>query len=187
METDGTSSAGISPSLISSCLSSETKFAGGEHSGPFSDDLCPRCQNLKIDDESLDELDATDELFATFYSLEDSLPGLPVLSQSARHGCNFCELLKSIIIEFVSHGQRLQWLGSSRVRVRPHIRWCPTYTFLCDADLSYLTVPVRFESLLNLEQRVEYKTYEIHFEVEGENRLYKTKLLLLLINNLSRR
>lgn len=162
MEADGTCSANISPTSSSLCLSSETK-SSCELPGSFPDGLCTRCQGLKINGQPLGTPGFNHSLRIP-YSLEDSLPGLPVLSRSARHGCKFCALLKSIIFKLVSHDRRHQWLGNSLIGVSSKATLSPTYRALRDAGLSYLEVPVKFSKLPHLEEDVQYF---IHFEVES--------------------
>lgn len=172
MEANETGSANISPVSDSLCVRSETKLSG-KLSDSFPDRLCPRCQGVKINDRHLSK-GRSEESLRVPYSLEDSLPGLPVLSRSARDGCNFCELMKSIIIEFASHDQRHQWLGSSLVGVSSKATWSPIYTFLHDAGLSYFQIPVSFQKLPNLDERAECF---IHFEVEStEGSIIHTRL-----------
>lgn len=169
MEADGTGTARTSRSSSSLRIGSDAK-SSGELPGPFPDGLCNRCQDLKIDDRDVGDR-RWNHFLSVPYSLEDILPDLPVLSQSALRGCKFCELLKSTISELVSDNQRHQWLRNAPLSTSR-----PTYTLLHDAGLSYLEVPVKFERLSDVVEETEsvdeselvkQVEYFIHFEVES--------------------
>lgn len=180
MKGDETSSASKPQTSFSLCPGSETTYSD-EVTAPFSDGLCPRCQDLKIHDQYLGER-RSNLVFRVPYSLGDSLPDLSVLSRSARHGCKFCELLKSIIVEFVTHNQHHQWLGNSVLSA-----WLPSYKWSHSGTLSYLELVVTLRELPHLEKSIECAIY---FEVEpprGKPSTQKIELLISLTNRLRRK
>ncbi|OJD31795.1 heterokaryon incompatibility [Diplodia corticola] len=76
------------------------------------DGLCKRCEVLALDDGKQGGQIKTEngEDFVSFgdkrwldldYKLEDRLPALPALSDSAKAGCGFCRLLKTAILRLV--------------------------------------------------------------------------------------
>lgn len=83
------------------------------------EDLCDRCKDIKFDDAGfggVEEVSAIDgksrlgfpetipglehgmQWFETPYHLEDQLPQLPVLGESATRGCQFCLFVKAVIL-----------------------------------------------------------------------------------------
>ncbi|KAI0890671.1 heterokaryon incompatibility protein-domain-containing protein [Annulohypoxylon maeteangense] len=76
---------------------------------PSYSTLCDRCRLLELDDSALGsrgiyeggvlslEIEYPDEIRASYHNAwEDSFPQLPVLSESTRKGCKFCEHLRTI-------------------------------------------------------------------------------------------
>lgn len=83
--------------------------------------LCERCQVLEFDDSALgfqsgtestgyflqaDKIDNTGR-HSLDYGLLDSLPNLPILSESARRGCSFCSILRESIQQCEISGQHV--------------------------------------------------------------------------------
>ncbi|KAI0893496.1 HET-domain-containing protein [Annulohypoxylon nitens] len=102
-----------------------------------SRNLCERCQVLQFNDSAFEQ-GARDESgrrcfeicgptgthpFLEF-SLKDQFPGLPILSDSARNGCAFCEVLRTSLVESCSH------LPAQEIHVRFQLVFSPEGRFM---------------------------------------------------------
>jgi hypothetical protein len=76
-------------------------------------DLCKRCRDLEFDDSKIGHRGGTESggyflqandssnsgVYSLCYELSDSLPDLPILSESSRGGCSFCSILRQAIVQ----------------------------------------------------------------------------------------
>lgn len=64
--------------------------------------LCTHCQVLQLHDIDPDQISASQKYYLK-YERHDSIPGLPLIGQSAAAGCGVCRMLHTEIIDALAH------------------------------------------------------------------------------------